>query len=504
MIITGDRKLLTRLILAGIFIIYCILAGYTMFHHELWGDEIHSWNIAKASNSFFDLISNTRYEGHPPLWYVILWSISKFTHDPGSIQVVHLIIACTIVFIILFFSPFPISIKMLIPFGYFFLFEYSVLSRNYAIGILLAFFICMIMHKNFKKKLLLYYTLLFLLSNSHLLALLLAASFHLYFLLLLKEQRKTSKSIFLHFSLGIIILLPSVYFIFPPADSSLSTNYWLNRWNFNQLSSIIQAPVRAFIPIPLWFEYHFWDTNFLIGNDNLTLFSKWRTLLISPGLVLFMIFLFKQNKKCLSFFLFNFFLIILVSFIIPFTNERHVGFIFIGFLIALWLYTFHHPVTKIQNWIILLLLSFQMIGGIIAITKDIKYPFSNSYKVNELLKKIPAGEKIVTDYWCLNTLSTFTDKPYYCVDLQRETSYLLWNGELTTALKKTDRYSGGITTFLKKESINKVYMISIQRPEKLSQLDNKLPVLFNIKLIDKIEGAIEKGSDLYLYEITPK
>ncbi|HEY2726502.1 MAG TPA: hypothetical protein VGI61_04980, partial [Parafilimonas sp.] len=61
-----------------VFILYIIIVSYAMFHHELWADELHSWNIAKGSNSFFDLIRNTRYEGHPPVWYVILWIVSKF------------------------------------------------------------------------------------------------------------------------------------------------------------------------------------------------------------------------------------------------------------------------------------------------------------------------------------------------------------------------------------------------------------------------------------------
>ena len=219
---------------------------------------------------------------------------------------------------------------------------------------------------------------------------------------------------------------------------------------------------------------------------------------------LLIIFLLKQNKKSLFFFLFNLLLFVLVSFIIPFTNERHLGFVFIGFLIALWFYSDSRLLSKTQKWIIVLLLSPQVIGGVIAITKDIQHPFSNSYRVNELLKKIPTGEKIVTDYWCLNTLSAFTDRSYYCVDLEREASYLLWNNELNSALKKNDRYSNGITSVLKQDSVTRVYMISIQRPGKLSQSDGKLHDLFNVKLIDKIDSAIEKGSDLYLYEITRK
>ena len=487
-----------------IFILYVVLAAYTITHHELWGDEIHSWNIAKGSGSFFDLFSNTRYEGHPPIWYVMLWSISKFTHDPVALQFLNLIISYAIVFIILFYSPFPVIIKALIPFGYFFIFEYSILSRNYAIAILIAFCICIVIHRDFKRKTAVYYVLLFLLSNTHLLSLLLALSFHTYFVLSLKKHSEKNRSFITQLLPGIIILTPSVYFIFPPTDSSLNANYWLDRWKTIQLLSIVQLPVRAFVPIPLWSEYHFWDTNFLIGTGKLSTFSKWLTLFGSSGLVLVIIFLLKKNKKSLFFFLFNLLLFVLVSFVIPFTNERHVGFVFIGFLIALWFYSHSGLLSKRQKWIIVLLLSLQVIGGLIAITKDIKHPFSNSYRVNELLKKIPAGEKIVTDYWCLNTLSAFTDRSYYCVDLQREASYLLWNNELNSALNKDDRYSNGITSVLKQDAVTRVYMISIQRPGKLSQLDGKLPELFNVILIDKIEGAIEKGSDLYLYEITPK
>jgi len=501
-IINESKKQLNNLILWIVFVVYIIVAGFGMLHHELWGDEIHSWNIAKASGSFVDLISNTRYEGHPPLWYIILWTISKFTHDPEYIQLIHFVIACLLVFLILFFSPFPISIKTLIPFGYFFLFEYSVLSRNYAVGILFAFCICIIIHKSFIGKLWFYYGLLFLQANTHLFALLLAASFHLYFLQSLKEQKRNNKRIFIHFVAGSLILLFSLYFIFPPPDSSLEINYWLNRWNVKQLSSIVQSPLRAFVPIPAWWEYHFWNTQFLIEAGSKITILKWLIPLLSATLVFLAILLFRKNRKSIFFFLFNLFLIILVSFIIPLANARHVGFIFIGFIVALWLYANNQSIGKNQTKIILLLLIAQMIGGIFTVFKDINLPFSNGNKANELLKEIPPQFKIVTDYWCLNTLSAFTDKSYYCVDLQKEISYLLWNSELDSMLKKTNRYSNGISAFFKTESLKKVYMISIHPLEKLNQVDKQLSGLFHLMHIDKRDDAIEKGGNLYLYEIT--
>ena len=101
------------------FIIYIIVAGFTIFHHELWGDELHSWNIAKASNSIADLVSNTRYEGHPPFWYSILWIVSKFTHDVSMMQWIQLIIIIIINFLILFVSPFPFATRLAYTFWLF-------------------------------------------------------------------------------------------------------------------------------------------------------------------------------------------------------------------------------------------------------------------------------------------------------------------------------------------------------------------------------------------------
>jgi hypothetical protein len=75
---------------------------------------------------------------------------------------------------------------------------------------------------------------------------------------------------------------------------------------------------------------------------------------------------------------------------------------------------------------------------------------------------------------------------------------------MTSMLKKNDRYSNGLLTLLKNESLKKVYMISIYPLERLYQSGKQLPILFRIDLIDKKEGAIEKGSDLYLYEINLK
>lgn len=489
-------------ILCLTFIIYIIVTGVAIFHHELWSDELHSWNIAKASKSFSDLISNTRYEGHPPLWYSILWIVSQFTHDVNIIQWVQLIIAISIVFLILFFSPFPFVTKLLIPFGYFFLYEYGIFSRNYAIGILCAFFICIILRKDFKYKTQMYYFFLFLLSNTHLLALGLAAGFHIYFLLGFLEKK--GKAIVLHILAGIIVLIPSAYFIFPPADSSLGSDFWLQRWNAEQLSSIVKVPVKAFLPIPAWWNFHFWNTEFLVEAQLQWSFLKWIIGILSIALLVFTIKISRKDKNIFLFYMTILFMFFSLSLIIPFSNARQVGFIFIGFLLAYWMISYKHGVSKSQDRFLHILLFVQVIAGIFSVAKEIKYPFSNAFRVKELVNKIPPDNKWVTDYWCLNAVSAYLDTSAYCIDLQEEKSFLQWNSEMKEMLDKPDRYSAGINALYQREDLKNIFFLTIHSPQNIAKIDNFFFNYYELDIVEKIEGAIEKGSNLYLYRVRLK
>jgi len=494
----GTKSSLTNPMLWAIFLLYMITTGYAIIHHELWGDEIHSWNIAKVSGSFFDLITNTRYEGHPPVWYFILWTISKFTHNPHYIQVVQLIMAGSVVFLVLFYSPFPFITKLLIPFGYFFLFEYGVLSRNYAVGIFLAFCICIIIRRDFKYKLLWYYALLFFMSNTHLLALLLAGSLHLYFLLLHAGQK--NRSLLIHLVLGILIFLPAIYFISPPPDSGLNIPFLLSAGDGHQLSIVAKAPLRAFFPIPAWWNYNFWNTQLLLDLQNKHMIIKALSLLLSATFVAIAMLLLKNNKKCLAVFTANLVLTFLIAFIFPLTAARYTGFIYVGFITAYWLYCYETPTGRTNYWIIFSLLLFQLIAGALAISKDIRFPFSNSPRINEILNKILANERVVTDIGCVNNVSAFTGKAMYCIGPDREVTFVQWNNEFK--LTTPDPYFNSITKLFQEEGIRKLYLISIYTPQNLSQFDSRLENSFQLTLIDKRDGAIEKWSNLYLYQIS--
>lgn len=487
------------------FLVYSFISAYIITNHEMWGDEIHSWNIAKGSSSLADLFRNIRYEGHPPVWYVIMWSISKFTHNLIFVQVIHWIIAVTTVFLVLFFSPFPFFTKLLIPFGYYFLFEYAVLSRNYAVGILLAACICLILKRNFRYKTPLYYTLLFLLSNTHLLGILLAGSIHVYYLLQYREQNKNQSSLYLHALIGLIVVVPAIVFIFPPSDSEMNTQFWLSRWGLRNFRNFSQSPVRAFIPIPPWWIFSCWNYQFMleIAKNYNTLWIV--NLLAAISIIVLLMAILKTNKKSLILFLAN----LGFSFIVAMTfftlgAARYSGFLFVGFIVAWWMYSYETTATKKDIFIVNGLLIVQLFGSIQPVVEDIRFPFSNANRIAELINEVPPGKKVVTDYWTLNAVSAFTDKPFYCIDLQKEISFIIWDGHLKTMLDKKERFTDGVEKLQKASGINSLFLVSVNPPDILSKVDSKLETKYAVNLVDKREGAIERSGNLYLYEIKPR
>ncbi len=448
------------------------------------------------------MIANTRYEGHPPGWYTLLWPVSKLTHSVAAIQVTQWIISAAIVFMILFASPFPLSTRILLPFGYYFLFEYAILSRNYAPGVLLALCICLIMHKHFRYHALVYYLLLFLLSNIHLLALLLAISLHGYFLLLNIGQKKKTGTVIAHIIFGGLVMLPAAYFIFPPSDSQLNLHFWMSKWTSQQFITFGQAPLRCFIPLPSWWNYHFWNTEFLLDAKEKYGLLKLINPLIVLTLLLASFFILIPDKKSLALFGVNLLLSFIVAVVFfPMGCARYAGFIYIGFITAWWLYCDETPVDNIRRNLVNVLLTVQVIAGLFAVARDIRLPFSNAYHSDELLKEVPKDKSTVTDYWTLNALSAFTDRSYYCIDLQEKRSFLLWNSDMAKKIGNPLRYTDGLHAFFQQQGINTACLISIHPSEELFQTDSLLSRSFRFTLLDKREGAIEKGGNLYLYEV---
>jgi hypothetical protein len=129
-------SLLTLAFLTGTGIVAC--------HHELWRDEMQAWLIARDSPGWWALCLQGRYDGTPPLWYLLLRPLTLITHRPEAMQVLNWILAGLTFFLICHFSPFSRLQKILLCFNYYLAYEYGVVCRQYLPGILLLSAACIL------------------------------------------------------------------------------------------------------------------------------------------------------------------------------------------------------------------------------------------------------------------------------------------------------------------------------------------------------------------------
>jgi hypothetical protein len=127
-----------------------LVCGFDIAHHAMWRDEMQPWLFARDSSSILDLFKNMRYETHPRLWYMILWVVSRVWTNPGAMQVTHLLVIASAVALFVRYCPLPFHLKIPTVFGYYFVYEWGAMSRNYALGVLFCFAACVLFPKRDK------------------------------------------------------------------------------------------------------------------------------------------------------------------------------------------------------------------------------------------------------------------------------------------------------------------------------------------------------------------
>ena len=164
---TGYRVPVTEarikwLALAAFLALTTVLA----INHVMWRDEVRALSVAIHSTSWGDLWNNLHSEGHPILWYAILRVAYGLTHSVLVMPVLSIAFAAAAAFLILRFAPFPIWARLMIVFGAFLGYEFSVLARNYGIAILLMMVACILFPRRHERPILLGMTLALIANSS--------------------------------------------------------------------------------------------------------------------------------------------------------------------------------------------------------------------------------------------------------------------------------------------------------------------------------------------------
>jgi len=126
----------------GVAALFGALALAGVLRHEMWRDELEIWLIARDSAGLGDLLANMATEGHPALWYVATWLLAQLTRAPLAMQLLNVAIGTAAAVIVAREAPLPRWARALFVLGYFPLYEYTVITRSYALELLLLSAFC--------------------------------------------------------------------------------------------------------------------------------------------------------------------------------------------------------------------------------------------------------------------------------------------------------------------------------------------------------------------------
>jgi len=426
-----------RFVLA-VVVLFLAFSLPTLIRHEMWRDEIQTWGTVKGSDSISQLLSNKRYDGHPLLWYLGPFVLSRVTENPVSMQMYHLFLATLSVWIFLEHAPFTRLQRVLFVFGYFPFYEFAIISRDYAIGILLLFLIAAFWSKR-RDRFALLYLLLFLLAQTNLFGLLFACVFSgaLFLEFLWIRWRKGTGPTWSCLALGMAWILTGILVsaleMMPPDDSGFAVG-WNTRLSPARAAISFSTVWKGFLPIPKP-NLHFWNSN-LLGTNKL------QVLLSIPVYLLALVALMRRPKS-LALFLAGSSLIFLFFYAKYLGYLRHHGHLYIFYITCLWmsckeqevflpvafLDRISEVVDRWRNPGLLILFSVHAVCGFYAVGMDLKHPFSASKRTGQWIAERYGAETILVGdmHYTASAVAGHMDRPFYYPRGQRTGTYLIFD-----------------------------------------------------------------------------
>ena len=252
-------------------IIFSILGYIGILHHEIWLDEAHHFLLSRDSKTLSELYYNSRYEGHPLLWNFLVWFICKISPTVFVMQLLHFLLSICNASLILWLSPFKIYQRVLLCFSYFIFFEYSIISRNYALG-LSFLLISILLITQSKKNYPLLLISLGLLANTHLFSLVIS----LFLFVFLLSSDIYFKELFSNKKNYIFLVLFIALLVFAASFSIVPSDHFLFNYNSDALLSIkrigkaLSICWKGLLHIQPLNEFNLWNKNWLVEfNKNI-------------------------------------------------------------------------------------------------------------------------------------------------------------------------------------------------------------------------------------------
>lgn len=107
--------------------------------HDYFVDEWQALQIAVQSPDLAALLANLRYEGHPPLWYLLLRGFAALLGPGSALAAASVLCALTSLALIAARAPLPRWARLAIILAEPILFEYGTVSRGASLGVSITF-----------------------------------------------------------------------------------------------------------------------------------------------------------------------------------------------------------------------------------------------------------------------------------------------------------------------------------------------------------------------------
>lgn len=399
--------------LTALFIILCWVR---LTHHQIWRDETNVWAMALASHSLGDLASKLRYEGHPLVWYALLWFVSQFTHSLVALKVVQGAVSAGIYIILGLFSPFSRLERVLLFCSYYIFFEYTIISRTYGLcALFLLLYVCLRFYR--PQWLVAGALLLVLMANSDVMGVLLGgvlACEYAYSRLQAGIPWRRLIPAFTVFVLGFVACYLTVKRA-PDASVKMYGHLLDHKGSLPMLIAAVVSNVSIpWLPVRFTWPRPFWNPTMASSNVYL---------LVCPLVLVAYWALFAKRRPLLFVVAGTLAASTLFSFLIYFGSVRNFGVVFLAFLFAIWAIRMRAARLPV---IATALLAVAAVEGIAAGIADYTHPFSNAgAAAHWLVSHDLADEQLIgTPDTSVENVAEQLGKPAYMLDCNCSDTYM--------------------------------------------------------------------------------
>lgn len=449
---------------------------------------MQAWWIVVDNPDLRDVFHILHYEGHPSLWYLILWSVGRFTSSLVALKLVNAAIVIPIFMLIGLASPFSRLEKALLLLGYFVIFTFTVSSRVYSLALLLTVAYACLRSAPVRRDWGCA-ALLGLIANTTAFGTILAAALTVEFALYETPGKRRDLAAF-RAALPMLALVAlgagaALLTAWPAADKSVDIDAAAAiGFSFQRLLTFIIAVfMLVFVPVPQpwWHPLPFSTVAQTATLMLLVIVAIWRLGRRGwgDGLILWIT------------------IIGTVAFLYRFMSHygaRHVGTVFLAFLVVIWLR--RRGDTGVGR-VALALLVLNAIGGIHAAAEAWVVPMSNAGPVARYLEAQGLDEDFVfTNQRDGAPLAGMLDKPVFFPQCRCFRRYMDWSN-------KEDGYDPHQEFAILREALDtrgrRESIVVFNAPLDDEQLDEAREAGFTIEKLTSFTGALVTQEDYWLY-----